>query len=111
LPVPPLLEVTLLVVLFCIPGAMPVTFTLNVAEEVAGNAMPDTLMTFVPGVAVIVPFPNQLARPFLPSQRTARESGDRSGYASHKRRRIHANRDQTPTVIARMNSSNSRGNA
>ena len=36
-PVPPSVEVTLPVVLFCKPAAIPVTFTANVQEAVGGN--------------------------------------------------------------------------
>jgi hypothetical protein len=56
-PVPPSVEVTVLVVLFCCPADVPVTFTLNVHELVAGRVAPDRLTTFVPGIAVIVPPP------------------------------------------------------
>ena len=55
-PVPPSVEVTLPVVLFCKPAAIPVTFTANVQEELAAIVPPLRLMTFVPCVAVIVPY-------------------------------------------------------
>ena len=54
-PVPPSVEVTLPVVLFCVPAAMPVTFTENVQELLAAIVPPLRLITFVPAVAVIVP--------------------------------------------------------
>ena len=54
-PVPPSVEVTLPVVLFCSPAAVPVTFTENVQELFAAIVPPLRLITFVPCVAVIVP--------------------------------------------------------
>ena len=39
-PVPPSVEVTLPVVLFCVPAAMPVTFTENVQELLAAIVAP-----------------------------------------------------------------------
>jgi hypothetical protein len=56
-PVPPSLEVTLPVVLFCNPAEIPVTFTEKVQEAFAARLPPDKLITFVPAVAVIVPPP------------------------------------------------------
>ena len=56
-PVPPSFEVTLPVVLFCSPAAVPVTFTENVHELFAASVAPDRLITFVPAVAVMVPLP------------------------------------------------------
>src|SRR5262249_7213640 len=56
-PVPPSVEVTLPVVLFCKPAAVPVTFTEKVQELLAGIVPPDKLLTLVPCVAVIVPAP------------------------------------------------------
>src|SRR5215472_11420592 len=43
------------VVLFCTPGAMPVTFTENMQEPFAASVPPEKLMTLVPAVAVIDP--------------------------------------------------------
>jgi hypothetical protein len=63
-PVPPSTEVTLPVVLFCVPAAMPVTFTENVQELLAAIVPPLRLITFVPCVAVIVPAPQEPVRPF-----------------------------------------------
>src|SRR6185437_15154950 len=63
-PVPPSFEVTLPVVLFCRPAAVPVTFTENVHELFAATVAPDRLITFVPAVAVIVPLPQLPVRPF-----------------------------------------------
>ncbi len=57
LPVPPSVEVTLLVVLFIRPAATPVTFTAKVHELLATKEAPARLITFVPCVAVIVPRP------------------------------------------------------
>jgi hypothetical protein len=56
-PVPPSVDVTFPVVLFCIPATVPVTFTVNVHDEFAASVAPDKLITFVPCVAVIVPPP------------------------------------------------------
>ena len=42
------------VVLFCTPGAMPVTFTENM-QPFAASVPPEKLMTLVPAVAVIDP--------------------------------------------------------
>src|SRR5437899_5277980 len=58
-PVPPSVDVTLPVVLFCVPAAMPVTFTANVQELLAAKVAPDRLITFVFCVAVIVPPPQE----------------------------------------------------
>lgn len=63
-PLPPSLELTVLVTLFCIPAAVPVTFTLNMQEEFAAIVPPDRLMVFVFCVAVIVPLPQEPVRPF-----------------------------------------------
>ena len=63
-PVPPSVEVTLPVVLFCKPAVVPVTFTENVQELLAAIVPPLRLITFVPAVAVIVPAPQVPVRPF-----------------------------------------------
>jgi len=63
-PVPPSVELTLPVVLFCVPAAMPVTFTEKVQELLAAIVPPLRLITFVPAVAVIVPAPQVPVRPF-----------------------------------------------
>ncbi|HYB76791.1 MAG TPA: hypothetical protein VEE85_01200, partial [Candidatus Bathyarchaeia archaeon] len=54
-PIPPLLETTLLVVLFSIPALMPVTLTAKVQPAPPASAAPDRLMLVDPAVAVIVP--------------------------------------------------------
>lgn len=54
-PVPPSVEVTAPVVLFCVPAAMPVTLTDKLQDAVAARVPPDKLITLVPCVAVIVP--------------------------------------------------------
>ena len=46
-PVPPSVEVTLPVVLFCKPAAMPVTFTENTQELLAARLAPVRLITLV----------------------------------------------------------------
>jgi hypothetical protein len=63
-PVPPSVEVTLPVVLFCVPAAIPVTFTEKVQELLAAIVPPLRLITLVPAVAVIVPAPHEPVRPF-----------------------------------------------
>src|SRR5882672_902558 len=63
-PVPPSVDVTFPVVLFCVPAAMPVTFTANVHEEDAASVAPVRLITLVACVAVIVPPPQEPDRPF-----------------------------------------------
>jgi hypothetical protein len=63
-PVPPSVEVTAPVVLFCVPAAMPVTLTEKVQEVLAARLAPDRLMIPVPAVALIVPPPQEPVRPF-----------------------------------------------
>ena len=63
-PVPPSFEVTALVVLFCRPAAVPVTFTENVQEELAAMVPPVRLITLVFCVAVMVPPPQLPVSPF-----------------------------------------------
>jgi hypothetical protein len=63
-PVPPSVEVTGPVVLFCVPAAIPVTFTENVQELLAAIVPPLRLIVFVPWVAVMVPPPQVPVRPF-----------------------------------------------
>jgi hypothetical protein len=47
-PVPPSVEVTALVVLFCVPAAIPVTLMENVQLAFAAKVAPLRLITFVP---------------------------------------------------------------
>ena len=63
-PVPPSVDVTFPVVLFCVPAAVPVTFTAKVHEVLAARLAPDKLITFVACVAVMVPPPQLPVRPF-----------------------------------------------
>jgi len=63
-PVPPSVDVTFPVVLFCVPAAVPVTFTENVQLLLAAIVPPLRLMTLVPCVAVIVPVPQVPVKPF-----------------------------------------------
>src|ERR1700704_5648251 len=63
-PVPPSVDVTFPVVLFCVPAAMPVTFTAKVHEVLCARVAPVRLITFVPCVAVIVPPPQVPVKPF-----------------------------------------------
>jgi len=62
-PVPPCVEVTLLVVFTFEPAVVPVTFTLNVQEEFTDRVAPLRLTTPVPCVAVIVPPPQDPVSP------------------------------------------------
>ena len=62
-PVPPSVELTLPVVLFCVPAAMPVTLIENVQLVLAAKVAPARLITFVFCVAVIVPPPQEPVRP------------------------------------------------
>ena len=57
LPLPPSVEVTALVVLFCIPELMPETFTAKLHETPAASVAPARLMLADPAVAAIVPPP------------------------------------------------------
>lgn len=63
-PVPPSVEVTLPVVLFFVPLAVPVTFTENVQAVLGAIVPPVKLTKFVPAVAVIVPVPQVPVKPF-----------------------------------------------
>ncbi len=63
-PVPPSVDVTFPVVLFSSPAPIPVTFTAKVQELLAAIVPLLRLITFVPGVAVIVPLPQEPVRPF-----------------------------------------------
>jgi len=56
-PVPPSVDVTLPLVLFCVPAAMPFTFRLKVQDAVGARVAPERLITLVFCVAVIVPPP------------------------------------------------------
>lgn len=62
-PVPPSVDVTFPVVLFCCPAAMPVTFIEKVHEVLCARVAPERLITFVPCVAVMVPPPQEPVRP------------------------------------------------
>ena len=63
-PVPPSVELTGPVVLFWMPAAVPVTFTLKLQEPLAAIVPPDKVMVFVFCVAVMVPLPQEPVRPF-----------------------------------------------
>src|SRR5882724_622054 len=63
-PIPPSVDVTFPVVLFCVPAAVPVTFTAKVHEVLDASVAPDRLITFVACVAVIVPPPQLPVKPF-----------------------------------------------
>lgn len=62
-PVPPSVDVTLLVVLTFEPAVVPVMFTLNVQEALAPRVAPERLMALVFCVAVIVPPPQLPVKP------------------------------------------------
>src|SRR5262249_18768967 len=61
-PVPPSFDVTELVVLFCNPAAVPVTFTENVQDKPDATVPPLRLITLVFCVAVTVP-PHEFVSP------------------------------------------------
>src|SRR6266436_5962475 len=64
-PVPPSVDVTFPVVLFCSPGAIPVTFTVKAMQfPRAGRLAPDRLIVLLPATAVTVPPPHPETRPF-----------------------------------------------
>jgi hypothetical protein len=56
-PIPPCVEATFPVVLFCVPAAVPVTLTEKVHEVLLANVAPLRLITFVPAASVTVPAP------------------------------------------------------
>src|SRR5437867_2975095 len=62
-PVPPLLELTVTLLLFC-PAVVPLTLTEKVHEMVGTNVAPDRLTEVEPAVAVMVPPPHDPVRPF-----------------------------------------------
>ena len=61
--VPPLVELTAPVVLFCAPAAIPVTFMEKLHDALAFRLAPDKLTLFVPSTAVIVPPPHVPVKP------------------------------------------------
>jgi hypothetical protein len=63
-PVPPSFELTLLVVLLCVPAAIPVTFTEKLQDAFAARVPPARVIVFVPAVAVTVPAPQEPLKPF-----------------------------------------------
>jgi hypothetical protein len=63
-PAPPSLETTALVVLFCAPAVMPVTFTVKLQEALAASPDPASVMLPDPSAAVIAPPPQAPVRPF-----------------------------------------------
>jgi hypothetical protein len=62
-PLPPSLEVTELVVLFCAPVAVLVTFTLKVHEELPVKLAPLSVMLLPPALAAMLPPPQPPVRP------------------------------------------------
>jgi hypothetical protein len=63
-PVPPCVEVTWPVVLFCVPAVMPVTFTENVHELLGARLAPDKMILLVPTATVMGPPPQLPVKPF-----------------------------------------------
>ena len=63
LPFPPSTEVTALVVLFCVPVAVPETLTLKLHEALTASVAPERLTLLDPAAAVIVPPPQLPVRP------------------------------------------------
>jgi hypothetical protein len=62
-PLPASDEVTALVVLFCVPEAVPVTFNMKSHEALAARVALDRLTLFDPAAAVIVPPPQLPVKP------------------------------------------------
>jgi hypothetical protein len=75
-PAPPSAEVTFPVVLFCVPAAIPVTFTANVHEPLATRVAPVRLIATEPCVAVMEPAVHVPARPL--GEETTRPAGSAS---------------------------------
>src|ERR1700722_93648 len=63
-PGPPFVDVTLPVVLICVPAVVPVTCTLKVHDVLAASVAPDRLTLPDPATAVIVPPPQLPVSPF-----------------------------------------------
>ena len=63
-PFPPSFDVTALVMLFCVPEAVPVTVTENEQEALADRVAVERLTVFDPPVALIVPAPQVPLNPF-----------------------------------------------
>ena len=63
LPLPPSVEVTAVVMLFCIPALMPETFTVKLHEALAVSVAPVRLTVPDPAAAAIVPPPQLPLRP------------------------------------------------
>jgi hypothetical protein len=62
-PLPASVEVTALVVFFCVPEVVPVTFTAKVHEVLAVRVAAERLTLFEPADAVIVPPPQLPVKP------------------------------------------------
>src|SRR6516165_8423837 len=61
--VPPLVEVTSLVVLVCTPVRVPVTFTENVHDALAASVAPVRVTSWDPAAALIAPPPHDPVSP------------------------------------------------
>jgi hypothetical protein len=64
-PLPASFDVIALVVLFCVPLAVAVTFTLNVHDALALSAAFDNVMLFDPAAALMDPVPQLPLNPFV----------------------------------------------
>lgn len=73
-PVPPSIDVTAPVTLFCVPPEVPVTFAAKVHEALGASVAPARLMVPDPAVAVIVPPPQLPVSPF--GAETTRPAGN-----------------------------------
>src|SRR6266851_4384733 len=62
-PVPPCVELTAPVVLFCVPAAMPLTLTAKLHGALAARVAPERLTLLEPAAAVIVPPPHEPVSP------------------------------------------------
>src|SRR5258708_26433716 len=62
-PVPPSVDLTFPVVLFCTPAEVPVTFTAKLHEVLCARVAPHQLITVVPCVPVMAPPPPPHLRP------------------------------------------------
>lgn len=75
-PEPPSFEVTLPVVLFRTPAAVPVTLTEKVHDALTAKLAPESATLVAPGTAVMVPPPQEPVKPF--GDATARPGGNAS---------------------------------
>src|SRR5262249_29798379 len=86
-PVPPLVEVTAVVVLALLPTVVAVTLIENVQDPAAARVAPERLTLPPPAVAVMVPPPHEPVRPLGLATTTPEGSGGQKGRAG---RAVHA---------------------